>query len=134
MLLSELSDGDYSDLVSDVLDEQVSDLKSLKLRIEAGTYKRLFWSRICTLQTALTQSYTRYSIEDDLLEELQQYDDRYVQEDDDWELLYSPKDFNDEFKPLAIDKYKLTQEQLRQYAVQLSQIRQRITEKAHQCD
>ena len=50
MLLSGLSDGDYSELVDDLLEERPSELKSLKVRIDAGTYKRLYWSRIQSLQ------------------------------------------------------------------------------------
>ena len=67
MLLSELSDGDYSDLVDEVLEHKTTDLKSIKLRIESGAYKKLYWSRICSLQLGTSEPFSRFPIEEDLL-------------------------------------------------------------------
>ena len=79
---------------------------------------------------ALPETFSRYPIEEDLLEELAMYEDKYIEEDSEWELLFNPKAFNNEFKPLTLTEYKLTEEQLRQYAIQLSQIRKKFTERA----
>ena len=49
------------------------------------------------------------------------------------ELLFNPLDFNNEHKPLLLKQYHLTQEQLREYGIRLTQIRKGFIDQAGLC-
>ena len=69
-------------------------------------------------------------IEDDLRTWAEQYEQMAAGGDEYMALLFDPIAFNEEHRPLKFERYRLSNEQLRGYAVTLTQIRKRISSKA----
>ena len=60
----------------------------------------------------------------DVKEEMDLYADLEVDEEDGWTMYFNPIEFNNLHKPLKFEQYRLTQDQLHSYAVDLTDIRQ----------
>ena len=51
-------------------------------------------------------------------------------EPDSWAPLFDPTEFNTKYGPLEIEKYQLSNEQLKEFAMAMTKIRRAIVEKA----
>lgn len=87
------------------------------------SFRNLYWSGIVSIQTWNPGEAERSLIGPALKVEKELYDDLEVDADDGWELLFNPIEFNNEHKPLLLENYKLSKEELHKYAAQLTQIR-----------
>ena len=94
------------------------------------SFNRLYWSGVVSLQLPSFNGFERRSIGPDVKQEKELYEDLELDDEDSWQFLYDPHKFNEENKPLMLDKYKLTQEQLFGFAKDLTKLRQAIDAKA----
>ena len=91
-------------------------------------YKNLFWTRLMTIQDYESGISRKYKLGPDIIEECQAVASLSEADQQGWSPLFEPVEFNDEHGPLTIENYRLSQDQLRSWAVRATNIRSSIVE------
>ena len=74
----------------------------------------------------------KHALAQDIVEELEQMWTEGVEGDeDDWQPLFDPDDFTQANQPLSLDRFRLTEDELKSWAERLSRLRASITERAN---
>ena len=67
------------------------------------SFSRLYWTGVISLQLPQHNGFERRPMGPDINQEKELYEDLELDEEDNWRLLYDPKQFNEQHKPLMID-------------------------------
>ena len=91
-----------------VEEASIDDAQSAKSKKQS--FANLYWSGVISCQLQPHNGYERRAMGPDVKQEKELYDDLEVDEADGWQLLYDPHEFNEQNKPLMLEKYQLTKE------------------------
>ena len=92
--------------------------------------KHLYWTGVVSAQLWQPGQLERLPIQSSIDQEKELYDDLEIDDQDGWELLFDPVEFNEKHKPLQLENYKLMKDDLANYAVELTEVRATINSKA----
>jgi len=93
-------------------------------------YKNLYFSGVISIQDCKNQEFERQLIEPQLKEVIDLNQAEYFDDNGDWQLVYSPIEFNQQHGPLKFQEYQLSQQQLREAAITLSAFRKKMLERS----
>ena len=71
----------------------------------------------------------KWPLGQDIIDECQAVEQLPASEEDQWKPLFEPTDFNEEHRPLELDKFRLTPAQLENWALRAVKIRASIIER-----
>ena len=92
-------------------------------------YRLLHWTRLLRIENYEADQERKWPIGPDVFEECQAVAELPEVNEGDWVPLFEPHGFNEEHGPLQIEDYRLSEEDLWDWAQRCTRIRARITEK-----
>ena len=92
----------------------------------------MYWSQLIVLDNFEVDVNRKHALAPDIVEELEQMWTEGVEGDEDeWRPLFDPDDFTQANQPLSLDRFRLTEDELKSWAERLSRLRASITERAN---
>ena len=98
--------GEYDDLGDQAIQEIKED------------FKHLYWSRFIVVDHFEQGADRKFALAPDIIEELEVLKDHGLNEDNvEWQPYFDPDEFTKKNQPLSIERFKLSNEELREWAV-----------------
>jgi hypothetical protein len=128
------ADGDQAGRLLQEEDESEEDGDDL--RVDEGMllefFRHLYWTRLRTLGADQLEPSAKWLLGPDVVEECQAVANLEEAGIGQWAPLFEPSDFNNEHKPLTIQQYGLTAEELRAWAQRCVELRAAIVRKSQE--
>ena len=112
--------------------EQIRRRRTEEFKECAGAFKNLDWTRVLAVQRFDPETMAKFPLEQDFFEGAMTLDEAVPGGDDSWSPLFDPKAYQEEHKDLAVDDHRLADDDLRQWGVRVTKIREAITAKARE--
>ena len=93
-------------------------------------YRHLYWTRLMLITKYECHEERKWPLGPDIIEECQAVANLPDMDQDTWCPGFEPNEFNAAHGPLQIDKYRLTNDELEEWAVRAIKIRQKIVDQA----
>ena len=80
-------------------------------------YRHIYWTRLIEVQDYQVDQDRKWPLGDDIIEECQAIEQLDTLPEDQWMPLFEPAQFNEQHGPLELDHYRLTSDQLEEWAL-----------------